>query len=185
MDAIDYGYDEITHINWVMMQAMPEEVIKVSNGIMRFEGPGATPKTWISMGSAINTSSALWRGNISITIRRWSHLKASTCRRTAICLRLTRLLSGRCPGDGTGLQDRRVRRTQGSHAADYRASWAKMVALLRRMHGGHTDVAGTDGSGIEIVTRSRPKLNEERDDNKKNSQIYEKQFMQLVKPDSM
>jgi imidazolonepropionase-like amidohydrolase len=36
--------------------------------------------------------------------------------------------------------------------ADYRASWAKMVELLRKMHrAGIPIVAGTDGSGIEIV----------------------------------
>lgn len=36
--------------------------------------------------------------------------------------------------------------------ADYRASWARMVALLSRMHqAGVPIVAGTDGSGIEIV----------------------------------
>jgi imidazolonepropionase-like amidohydrolase len=36
--------------------------------------------------------------------------------------------------------------------ADYRASWAKMVALLNRMHkAGIPIVAGTDGSGIEII----------------------------------
>ena len=36
--------------------------------------------------------------------------------------------------------------------ADYRASWAKMVALLGRMHqAGVPIVAGTDGAGIEIV----------------------------------
>jgi imidazolonepropionase-like amidohydrolase len=36
--------------------------------------------------------------------------------------------------------------------ADYRASWAKMVALLGRMHtAGIPIVAGTDGSGLEIV----------------------------------
>jgi hypothetical protein len=40
MDAINAGYDEITHINWVIMQAMPDDVIKIDNGIMRFEGPG-------------------------------------------------------------------------------------------------------------------------------------------------
>ena len=44
LDAIDAGYDEITHINWVMMQAMPDSVIPVSNGIMRFEGPGRYAK---------------------------------------------------------------------------------------------------------------------------------------------
>ena len=40
MDAINAGYDEITHINWVIMQAMPDDVIKIDNGIMRSEGPG-------------------------------------------------------------------------------------------------------------------------------------------------
>jgi imidazolonepropionase-like amidohydrolase len=36
--------------------------------------------------------------------------------------------------------------------ADYRASWSKMVALLTKMHrAGIPIVAGTDGSGIEIV----------------------------------
>ena len=45
MDAIAAGYDEITHINWVIMQAMPDSVIKVSNGIARFEGPGRYART--------------------------------------------------------------------------------------------------------------------------------------------
>ncbi|SDC43984.1 hypothetical protein SAMN05444678_10356 [Sphingomonas sp. YR710] len=44
MDAIADGYDEITHINWIIMQAMPDSVIPVSNGIMRFEGPGRYAK---------------------------------------------------------------------------------------------------------------------------------------------
>ena len=45
LEAIEAGYDEITHINWVLMQAMPDEVIKVSNGIARFEGPGRYGRT--------------------------------------------------------------------------------------------------------------------------------------------
>ena len=44
MEAINAGYDEITHINWIIMQAMPDDVVKVSNGIMRFEGPGRYAK---------------------------------------------------------------------------------------------------------------------------------------------
>jgi len=44
MDAINAGYDEITHINWVIMQAMPDSVIAVSNGFARFEGPGRYAK---------------------------------------------------------------------------------------------------------------------------------------------
>src|SRR5215469_11501891 len=39
-EVIAAGYDEITHIHMVMMQAMPDDVVKVSNGMQRFEGPG-------------------------------------------------------------------------------------------------------------------------------------------------
>ena len=38
-DAVAAGYDEITHINWVMMQGMPQAVIDKSNGLDRFYGP--------------------------------------------------------------------------------------------------------------------------------------------------
>jgi hypothetical protein len=38
LDAIHAGYDEITHINFVMMQAMPQEVVNNSNGLPRFYG---------------------------------------------------------------------------------------------------------------------------------------------------
>ena len=44
LEAINAGYDEITHINWIVMQAMPDSVIAESNGIMRFEGPGRYAK---------------------------------------------------------------------------------------------------------------------------------------------
>jgi hypothetical protein len=40
LEAINAGYDEITHINWIVMQGMPDKVIEESNGIQRFEGPG-------------------------------------------------------------------------------------------------------------------------------------------------
>ena len=53
VDAIAAGYDEVTHINWVMMQAMPDSVIPVSNGIMRFEGPGRYAKSVDLEGPAI------------------------------------------------------------------------------------------------------------------------------------
>jgi hypothetical protein len=38
-DAVAAGYDEITHINWIMMQGMPQSVIDQSNGLERFYGP--------------------------------------------------------------------------------------------------------------------------------------------------
>src|SRR5262249_11510874 len=38
LDAVRAGYDEITHINFVMMQAMPQDVVDHSNGIARHLG---------------------------------------------------------------------------------------------------------------------------------------------------
>ncbi len=31
LDAVRAGYDEITHINFVMMQAMPDDIVANSN----------------------------------------------------------------------------------------------------------------------------------------------------------
>ncbi len=40
LDAINAGYDEITHIYFATMQAMPQEVVDKSNTTMRMLGPG-------------------------------------------------------------------------------------------------------------------------------------------------
>ena len=40
LEAIRAGYDELTHVNFAMMQGMPEDVVRDSNGPMRLFGPG-------------------------------------------------------------------------------------------------------------------------------------------------
>ena len=115
MDAIDAGYDEITHINWIMMQAMPDSVIKVSNGIMRFEGPGRFAKDVDLDGPAIKT--------IVDDDGREAHLQRSDdgrvrkpvrARRMATCRRPTRRSSARCrrpPSAASAPAASRCRRT--------------------------------------------------------------------------
>jgi len=39
LDAIEAGYDEITHFNFIIMQAMPQTVVDQSNGQQRISGP--------------------------------------------------------------------------------------------------------------------------------------------------
>lgn len=39
IEAVRAGYDEITHLNFIMMQALPQEVVDISNTAARFEGP--------------------------------------------------------------------------------------------------------------------------------------------------
>ena len=39
LDAVRAGYDEVTHINFIMMQAMPQVVVDKANTAARLEGP--------------------------------------------------------------------------------------------------------------------------------------------------
>ena len=153
MDAINDGYDEITHINWIIMQAMPDDVIKTSNGIMRFEGPGRYGKDVDLDGLAINTI-------VGTMARKHIYHDPTMVAFEGIYVPENGdMAPSYAPFVGTmPLATERGFRTggfavpKGLTRADYRASWAKMVALLRRMHqAGIPIVAGTDGSGIEIV----------------------------------
>ncbi len=153
MEAINDGYDEITHINWVMMQAMPDSVIPVSNGIMRFEGPGRYAKDVDLDGPAIKDI---------ITAMANKHLYSDPTMVAFEGLYVPDngdLSPAYAPFVGTMPPTTERTFRAGGFAvpkdltrADYRASWAKMVELLGRMHkAGIPIVSGTDGSGIEII----------------------------------
>jgi imidazolonepropionase-like amidohydrolase len=153
LDAINQGYDEITHINWIVMQAMPDAVIAASNGMMRFEGPGRYAKDVDLDGPAIKAI-----------------LDAMAARHIYSDPTMVAFESLYVPENGdlspsyapfVGTMPPATERSfrSGGFAvpkdltrADYRESWSKMVALLGRMHkAGVPIVAGTDGSGVEIV----------------------------------
>jgi hypothetical protein len=153
LDAVNAGYDEITHINWIIMQAMPDSVIQVSNGIARFEGPGRYARDTNLDGEAIQ-----------------GLLKAMAAKGIYSDPTMVAFESLYVPENGD-LGDsyapfvgtlppttERGFRTGGFAVpkdltrADYRKSWARMVELLGRMHkAGIPIVAGTDGAGIELV----------------------------------
>ena len=104
VDAIAAGYDEITHINWVMMQAMPDSVIPVSNGIMRFEGPGRYAKdVRLEDPAHRRRSSARWSANASTRSDDGRVRESCTCPRMATCRPPMRRSSARCrrPPNGT------------------------------------------------------------------------------------
>jgi imidazolonepropionase-like amidohydrolase len=153
LDAINAGYDEITHINWVMMQAMPDSVIPVSNGMMRFEGPGRYGKDVDLEGPAIETI---------VNTMASKHIYSDPTMVAFESLYVPDngdLSPSYAPFVGTlpptterGFRTGGFAVPKDLSRADYRASWARMVALLSRMHqAGVPIVAGTDGSGIEIV----------------------------------
>ncbi len=153
MDAINDGYDEITHINWVMMQAMPDEVIKASNGIMRFEGPGRYAK-----------DKSIEDAQLELIVRTMAskkiyHDPTMVAFEGLYVPENGDLSPAYAPFVGTlppaterGFKLGGFAVPKDLTRADYRASWARMVELLGKMHqAGVPIVAGTDGSGIEIV----------------------------------
>ena len=153
LDAINAGYDEITHINWIIMQAMPDDVIKVSNGIMRFEGPGRYAKD-------VDLDGPVMSEMIATMAKKKIYSDPTMVAFEGLYVPENGELSpSYAPFVGT-LPPATERSFRGGGfavpkdltRADYRASWAKMVALLGKMHkAGVPIVAGTDGTGIEIV----------------------------------
>jgi len=153
LEAINDGYDEVTHINWIIMQAMPDSVIAVSNGIMRFEGPGRYGKDVDLDGTAIKTI-------VSTMAARHVYSDPTMVAFESVYVPENGDLSpAYAPFVGTlppaterGFRSGGFAVPKDLTRADYRASWGVMVALLARMHqAGIRIVAGTDGSGMEIV----------------------------------
>jgi hypothetical protein len=153
LDAIKAGYDEVTHINWIIMQAMPDSVIAVSNGIMRFEGPGrygkdvnldAGPideivKTMAAKGIYSDPTMVAFEGLYVPENGELSPAYAAFVGTMPPSTeRAFRVGGFAVPKDLT--------------REHYRASWARMVQMLGKMHkAGVPIVAGTDGAGIELV----------------------------------
>jgi imidazolonepropionase-like amidohydrolase len=153
MEAIKDGYDEITHINWIIMQAMPDSVIKASNGIMRFEGPGRYAKD-VDLGgtemSAIVATMAKKKIYSDPTMVTFEGLYVPD--NGDLSPAYAPFVGTLPPTTERGFRSGGFAVPKDLTRADYRASWAKMLALLDKMHkAGVPIVAGTDGSGIEIV----------------------------------
>jgi imidazolonepropionase-like amidohydrolase len=153
MEAIDDGYDEVTHINWVMMQAMPASILPEDNGILRFEGPGRYAKDVDLDGPELTTI-------VSTMAKRQIYSDPTMVAFEGLYVPDNGDLSpAYAPFVGTlppaterGFRSGGFAVPKDLTRADYRASWAKMVGLLGRMHrAGVPIAAGTDGSGIEIV----------------------------------
>jgi imidazolonepropionase-like amidohydrolase len=153
VEAIEAGYDEVTHIYFVMMQAMPDEVVAQSNGIQRFQGPGRYAKDVDLNGEAIRTL-------IATMVRRKTVADPTLVVAEGLFVPEPGDLSpAYAPFLGTlpPATERQFR--QGGFAvpagltrADWRASYRKLAGLVGAMHkAGVPIVAGTDGSGMELV----------------------------------
>jgi imidazolonepropionase-like amidohydrolase len=153
LEAVNLGYDEVTHVNWLMMQAMPDSVIQASNGIQRFEGPGRYAKD-------VDLDSPEMKAWIGAMAARKVYSDPTMIAFESLYVPENGELSpSYAPFVGTlpptterGFRSGGFQVPKDLTRADYRKSWAKMVELVGRMHkAGVPIVAGTDGSGLEIV----------------------------------
>jgi len=151
--AIKDGYDEITHINWVMMEAMPDSILPVDNGIMRFEGPGRFAKDVDLDGPALtNIVSTMAKKQIYSDPTMVAFEGLYVPENGDLSPSYAPFVGTLPPTTERGFRAGGFAVPKDLSRADYRASWAKMVALLGRMHqAGVPIVAGTDGAGIELV----------------------------------
>jgi hypothetical protein len=153
LDAVNAGYDEITHINWIIMQAMPDSVIPVSNGIARFEGPGRYGRDVAVDGKVMRTFIT------TLAERKIASDPTMVAFEALYVPEMGDLSPAYSPFVGTlppaierGFRTGGFSVPKDLTRADYRASWAMMKTLLAAMHRSRVPiVAGTDGFGIEIV----------------------------------
>jgi imidazolonepropionase-like amidohydrolase len=153
VDAINAGYDEITHIYFMMMQAMPDDVVAHSNGIQRFQGPGRYAKDVDLDGEAIRTLIA------TMVEHKTAADPTLVVAESLFVPENGDLSPAYAPFVGTlppaterGFRQGGFAVPAGVTRADWRASYRKLAGLVGVMHkAGVPIVAGTDGSGMELV----------------------------------
>ncbi len=153
LEAVRAGYDELTHINFVMMQGMPQEVVDKANTAARIEGPARYAKD-------LDLDAPPMREFIAELVERGTWVDP-----TLVVFERNLTMDGGVPapayapyiGITTPVLDRNFK--AGGHPLlpgltrdDYRKSFAKMVELVGALHrAGVPIVAGTDGWGVELV----------------------------------
>ena len=153
IEAVRAGYDEITHINFIMMQAMPQEIVDKANTAARIEGPA-------KYGKDVDLDSTAMRAFYSELSERKTIVDPTlvvfegslTSDGSAISPAYAPFAAISPPTVSRGMKIGGYPLFDGLTRDDFRASFAKMVGLVGRLHkAGVRVVAGTDGSGMELV----------------------------------
>jgi Amidohydrolase family len=151
--AIDDGYDEITHIYFVMMQAMPDDVVAKSNGMARFLGPGQFAKD-VKLDAEPMKSLIVKMAQRKITVDPTLVVAESLFvpENGDLSPAYAPFVGTLPPAVERGFRQGGFVMPPGVTRADFRASFAKLSDLVGELHkAGVPIVAGTDGSGMELV----------------------------------
>jgi len=153
LDAVRAGYDEITHINFVMMQAMPDEVVQKSNTNARVIGV------------------AKYAADVDLHSKEMADfMDELALRRVAVDPTLVTFENSYVPDAGTfppmvvpyaetlpaqfarGFLSTATAPTEDVSRGRMRASFAKLVALVGELSKHHvTILAGTDEIGFALI----------------------------------
>lgn len=152
-DAVAAGYDEITHINFVMMEAMPQDVVDRANTAMRIEGPARYSRD-VDLAAApmapLIADLARRRTVIDPTLVVYERGFVSDDRDLSPAL--APYLGTMPAATERGFRGGGFRVAEGATRAQYRESFTRLVELTGALHAaGVPIVAGTDGSGLEII----------------------------------
>lgn len=153
LEAVRSGYDEITHINFIMMQAMPQHVVEKANTAARLEGPA-------KYGKDVDLDSAEMRAFYKELAERKTYIDPTivvwegtlTSDGSAISPAYAPYAAISPPAVARGWKIGGYPLFDGLTRQDFKASFAKMVGVIGRLHkAGVRIVAGTDGYGLELV----------------------------------
>jgi imidazolonepropionase-like amidohydrolase len=153
LEAVRAGYDELSHINFVLMQAMPQSVVDVANTAARFEGPAEFARTVDLDSPAMKAFVAelaerrIWVDPTMVIFERsFTHDTPELGYSYAPYAGTLPAVFERGLAEGGYPLFGKVTR------ADMRESYAKILQLVGRLHAaGVPIVAGTDGYGLELV----------------------------------
>ncbi|MES2135832.1 MAG: amidohydrolase family protein [Pseudomonadota bacterium] len=153
LDAVRAGYDEVTHINFIMMQAMPQDVVDKANTAARLEGPAKYGKD-VDLDSPAMKAFYAELGKrhtiIDPTLSVWEPLMTSDG--TTISPEYAPYADIAPPSVARSWKISGYPLFGGLTRDDFRKSFDKMVGLVTRLHqAGVPIVAGTDGYGLELV----------------------------------
>jgi hypothetical protein len=153
LDAVRAGYDEITHINFIMMQAMPQEVVDKANTAARLEGPAKYGKD-VDLDSpamrAFYSELSKRKTIVDPTLTVWEPLMTSDG--TSISPEYAPFADIAPPAVARGWKIGGYPLFGGLTRDDFKKSFDKMVGLVGKLHqAGVRIVAGTDGYGLELI----------------------------------
>jgi imidazolonepropionase-like amidohydrolase len=153
LEAVEAGYDEITHINFTMMQAMPDDVVAESNGEMRLMGPARHA-------AGVDLKSPTMRAYLDELGKRKIAIDPTLpVIETVFLGERGKLANAYAPFAGTlppqverQFKAGGFRPPKDLSRATMGKSFAKLQALVMELHRrGAPVLAGTDGLGLELV----------------------------------